>query len=116
MPMDFRLAAPRAALPLVAALLLAACGEKQARISVACQVTPNKGLNCKMNNLGPDMGSVCFDAVVKCSMGDKVAKICSSPIPPKMAETKAVAALEPPIGLRETCYHAEIRNSKVRTE
>ena len=114
--MDFHLLAPRAALLLVAAILVAACGEKQARISVACQVTPQKGLNCRMNNLGPDMGSVCFDAVVKCSMGDKLAKICSAPIPPKMAETKALAALEPPIGLRETCYHAEIQNSKVRTE
>jgi hypothetical protein len=114
--MDFRVFARRAALPLCAALLVAACGEKSARISVACQVTPNKGLNCKMINLGPDMGSVCFDAVVKCSMGDKVAKICSAPIPPKMAETRAVAALEPPIGLRETCYHAEIQNTKVRPE
>jgi hypothetical protein len=114
--MDFGLLARRAALLLCAALLVAACGEKRARISMACQITPTKGLSCKMENLGPDMGSVCFDAVVKCSMGDKLAKICSSPIPPKMAETQAVAALVPPIGLRETCYHAEIQNAKVRPE
>jgi outer membrane murein-binding lipoprotein Lpp len=97
---------------LLAAALLAGC-EKRAKMSMACQVTPARGLNCKVENLGPDAGSVCFDAVVKCSLGDHVAKICSSPLPAKKAEMKAVAALEPPVGLRETCYHAEIQNTKV---
>ena len=112
--MDFRLLA-RAALPAAAVLLLSAC-EKSARIAVTCQVTPAKGLNCRALNHGPDMGSACFDAVVKCSMGDKLAKICSAPIPAKNTQVIAVAALEPPIGLRETCYHAEIQNMKVRPE
>ena len=105
----------RAALPVAAVLLLSAC-ERSAKIGVSCQVTPSKGLNCRAANQGPDMGSVCFDAVVKCSMGDKLAKLCSAPIPPKNAQVLAVAGLEPAIGLRETCYHAEIQNMKVKVE
>jgi hypothetical protein len=83
-------------------------------MNLSCQVTPTFGLNCKIENRGPDAGSVCFDAVVKCSMGDKVAKICSSRIEAKKTEMKYVEALEPPIGLRETCYKAEFQNTKVK--
>jgi hypothetical protein len=92
---------------------MAAGCEKRARMSMSCQLTPAFGLNCTIENRGPDAATVCFDAVVKCSMGDKVAKICSSRIQAKKGELKSVAALEPPIGLRETCYHAEIQNAKV---
>jgi len=110
--MDLRRFALRAGFTLAAAALAAGC-EKRSKMSMSCQVTPARGLNCKVENLGPDTGSVCFDAVVKCSLGDHVAKICSSPIAAKRTEMKTVAALEPPVGLRETCYHAEIQNTKV---
>jgi hypothetical protein len=107
--MDLRLCAL-----LLAAVLATGCGEKRSKIATSCQVTANKGVTCTMENQGPDPGLVCFDAVVKCSMGDKRAKFCSDVIPVKARETQSVAALEPPIGLRETCYHAEIQNAKVR--
>jgi hypothetical protein len=102
----------RFALLLAAALLAAGCG-KQAKMNIACQVTPTRALHCKVQNLGPDAASVCFDTVVKCSMGDHTAKVCTSQIAPKKVETASVAELVPPVGLRETCYHAEIQNSKV---
>lgn len=102
----------RAGLLLAAAVLAAGCG-KPAKMSIACQVTTMRGLNCKVENRGEGAGSVCFDTVVKCSMGDHTAKVCTSPIEPKKAETASVAELVPPVGLRETCYHAEIQNSRV---
>jgi len=97
---------------LLAATLAAGCG-KPAKMSISCQVTPTRSLNCKVQNTGEVTGSVCFDTVVKCSMGDHLAKVCTSPIAPKKAETASVAELVPPVGLRETCYHAEIQNSRV---
>jgi hypothetical protein len=57
-----------------------------------------------------------FDVVVKCSRGDRTAKVCSTRVEAKKAQVQAVAALEPPIELRETCYQGELRNMKVRAE
>ena len=102
----------RLLIALLAAALAAGCS-KPAKMSIACQVTPARGLNCKVQNMGEGAGSVCFDTVVKCSMGDHLGKVCTSPIEPKKAGTASLPELVPPVGLRETCYHAEIQNSRV---
>jgi hypothetical protein len=108
--MTFRL------ITLLAIAALAAGCQKQAEMTASCQMTPTRGLDCKVSNKGPDAGSACFDVLVKCSRGDRTAKVCSTRVEAKKAQVQTVAALEPPIELRETCYQGELRNMKVRAE
>ena len=100
---------------LLVAMLAAAC-QKQAEMTASCQLTPTRGVDCKIANKGPDAGSACFDIVVKCSRGDRTATVCSTRVEPKKVQVQSVAMLEPPIELRETCYQGELRNMKVRAE
>jgi hypothetical protein len=105
----------RCGLLLAVAALAAGC-QKQAKVSASCRLTPMQGMDCRIENHGPDAASACFDAVVKCSRGDRTAKFCSTRIEAKKSQMQSVAAMKPPIELRETCYQAELHNLKVRPE
>jgi hypothetical protein len=93
---------------------LAGCG-REAKFSMQCRaIPPEYAVNCMTTNKGTADGQVCFDAVLKCSGGDHVSKVCSGRIARMGAEAQKGGPFEPPVGVRERCFDIDIRDQKAK--